>query len=58
MHNAKTTLAALLKNEDGLAAMEYGLVAALISIVAVVAMRLVGTNLNTIFGNIGTALTP
>ena len=56
MYDYSTTLAALLKNEDGLAAMEYGLVAALISIVAIAAMQLVGTNLVAKFNAIAAAL--
>jgi len=61
--NKLTTLAKLLtnekflKNEDGTSAIEYGLIAALISIVAVSAMTTVGTDLTTVFTSIGTSLT-
>ena len=48
MHTV-TTLAELLKNEDGATAIEYGLIAALIAVAAVVAMTAVGTNLAALF---------
>jgi len=38
MHNSTTTLIKLLKNEDGATAIEYGLIAALISIAALEAV--------------------
>jgi len=52
-----TTLARLLKNEDGATAIEYGLIAALIAVASVAAMTTVGTDLTTLFTNIGTSLT-
>lgn len=58
MHKLTTTLARLLKNEDGATAIEYGLIAALIAVAAVGAMTTVGTDLTTLFTNIGTSLTP
>jgi pilus assembly protein Flp/PilA len=45
-------------NQQGATAIEYGLIAALISIVAVVAMSTVGTDLTTVFTNVATALNP
>jgi pilus assembly protein Flp/PilA len=45
-----------LNDEEGVTAIEYGLIAALIAVAIIVAVRLVGTNLNTVFGNISTAL--
>jgi len=51
------TFARLLKNEDGATAIEYGLIAALIAVAAVGAMTTVGTDLTTLFTNIGTSLT-
>jgi pilus assembly protein Flp/PilA len=45
-----------LKDESGPSAIEYGLIAALISVVCIVAMQTVGTNLNTVYTTIGTAL--
>ena len=41
-----------LKNESGATAIEYGLIAAGIAIAIIVAVQLVGTNLETAFDNI------
>lgn len=43
----KKFLAKFAKDESGATAIEYGLIAAGISVVIVVAVRLAGTNLNT-----------
>lgn len=40
------------KDDEGVTAIEYGLIAALIAMVIIVAVALVGTNLNATFGNI------
>lgn len=40
------------REEDGVTMVEYGLIASLIAIVCIVAITAVGTNLNTVFGNI------
>jgi pilus assembly protein Flp/PilA len=45
-------------NDDGATAIEYGLIAGLIAVAIVTAVTLVGTNLNTMFGKVNTALTP
>ena len=45
-----------LKDEQGATAIEYGLIAALISVVAITAMGTVGTNLTAKFTTIGTSL--
>lgn len=42
--------------EDGATAIEYGLIAALIAVVVVTALTTIGTDLNTAFTAIGTAL--
>ncbi|HEU4776473.1 MAG TPA: Flp family type IVb pilin [Telluria sp.] len=47
-----------IKDEAGVTAIEYGLIAALIAVVIIVAVRLIGTNLDATFDKIGTALTP
>ena len=47
---------AFLKDESGATAIEYGLIAAGISVVIIVAVQTVGTQLNTTFTNVGTAL--
>jgi pilus assembly protein Flp/PilA len=44
------------KEEDGVTAIEYGLIAALISVAIVVAVTAVGTQLNTVFGTVKTKL--
>ena len=46
-----------IQEEDGVTAIEYGLIAALIAVVIIAAVTTVGTNLRTVFTNIGTALT-
>ncbi|KAF7963377.1 pilus assembly protein [Cupriavidus sp. UYMU48A] len=44
--------------EDGVTAIEYGLIAALIALLIIAGATLVGTRLSTIFNNIQVALTP
>ena len=39
----------IVSDESGATAIEYGLIAALISTIAILAMRAIGTNLNTTF---------
>ncbi len=46
----------LLHDESGATAIEYGLIAALISVVIIGAITLVGTNLSGTFNNIASAL--
>lgn len=46
------------QDESGATAIEYGLIAALISVVIIAAVTTVGGNLTTVFDNIGTALKP
>jgi len=48
--------AKLLHNEDGVTAIEYGLIAALIAVVAVSAWSAVGTNLSNTFTTVGNNL--
>ncbi len=45
-----------LKDESGATAIEYGLIAALISVVIVTALTTIGSNLNTKFTSVGTSL--
>ena len=45
-----------LKNEEGVTAIEYGLIAALIALVIIISVALVGTNLNAAFNNVATHL--
>jgi pilus assembly protein Flp/PilA len=49
-------LYALLTSDDGATAIEYGLIAALISIAAISAMTTVGTHLSTTFNTVATKL--
>jgi len=46
----------LFKNEDGATAVEYGLFAALISVVAVTIMSTVGVNLSSTFSRVANKL--
>lgn len=45
-------------DESGATAIEYGLIAALIAVVIITAVQLVGTNLQTTFTAVSTALAP
>ena len=45
-----------LQNVEGATAIEYGLLAALISVVIIAAVTLVGTNLDATFDTVGAAL--
>lgn len=47
---------AFLKDESGASAIEYGLLAALIAIAALVAMNAVGTSLSTTFSTVAASL--
>jgi len=49
-------LKAFLSNERGATAIEYGLIAASISIAIIVAITTVGSNLNLTFTNVSNAL--
>ncbi len=46
----------LLGEESGATAIEYGLIAALIAVVAIAAFQLVGSNLSSLFNTVGTDL--
>lgn len=46
----------IVEDDSGVTAIEYGLIAALIAVVIVGAVTLVGTNLNTLFGQVAAAL--
>jgi pilus assembly protein Flp/PilA len=48
----KSLLRHFLKNESGATAIEYGLIAALISIVIIVGVRSIGTKLSNTFNSI------
>lgn len=46
----------LIKGEEGVTAIEYGLIAALIAVVIIVAVTAVGTNLSGKFNEVATAV--
>jgi pilus assembly protein Flp/PilA len=50
-------LVAFLKNESGATAIEYGLIAAGISVAIISVVTSLGTNLNATFTSVATALT-
>ena len=45
-----------IKDESGATAIEYGLIAALIAVVIIAAVKLVGTELSSTFDKVGTEL--
>ena len=45
------------RDEEGVTAIEYGLIAALIAVVIIASVTLVGSKLTIVFTNIATALT-
>ncbi len=51
-----TVLAKFLRNKDGATAIEYALIASLIAIFIVAAVQLVGTQVSTVFTEVGAAL--
>ena len=53
-----STFKRFVKDESGATAIEYGLIAALISVVIIAAVQLVGTRLDAVFDAIAVALTP
>ncbi len=52
-----TKLVFFLKDEDGATAIEYGLIAALVSVAAIGALTAMGDSLSTMFNMVSTALT-
>jgi len=53
----KTLFARFAKDESGVTAIEYGLIAALIGVVIIAGATLVGSSLNTKFTDISTSVT-
>jgi pilus assembly protein Flp/PilA len=51
-----TTLTSMLREEDGATMVEYGLLVALIALVALGAVQTLGINLSSLFTNVGTSL--
>jgi pilus assembly protein Flp/PilA len=54
----KNLVSRFVKDESGATAIEYGLIAAGISVVIILAVQAVGTNLKTVFNTVATALAP
>ena len=51
-----TTISQLIRDESGATALEYGLIAALVSVAAIGALQTLGGSLNNIFGIVSTQL--
>jgi pilus assembly protein Flp/PilA len=51
-----TKLCSFLRDENGATAIEYGLIAACISVAIIVAVQSIGTSLNSTFTQVSTAL--
>ena len=49
-------LSAFLSNNSGATSIEYGLIAAGIALVIIIAVQSIGTSLNTTFTSVGTAV--
>jgi pilus assembly protein Flp/PilA len=47
-----TTLKTMIRDEEGATMVEYGLLVALIALVAIVGVTLLGTNLNKLFNTV------
>lgn len=56
MQRLTQTLKQFVRDENGVTAIEYGLIAALIAVVIIGAVKTIGTNLNSVFTTIGTEL--
>jgi len=57
MKNWTTSIGQFLKDESGATAIEYGLIAGLISVVIAASVTTIGGDLKTLFGTIATKLT-
>ncbi len=49
-------LASFIRDESGAALLEYGLLAALIAVVAIAAVRLLGSQISAVFSRVATEL--
>lgn len=57
MENLKLGIARFVQDEEGVTAIEYGLIAALIAVVIIIAVTAVGTNLSGVFNYVAGQLT-
>ena len=53
----KAIIKRFLKENDGVTAIEYGLIAGLVAVAIIVGATSLGTSLNSVFTNIGSCLT-
>ncbi len=51
-----TLISRFMKDDSGATAIEYGLIAALVSVAAIGALTAMGNSLSTMFGTVATAL--
>jgi len=56
MKSMWTSIRRFVQDEEGVTAIEYGLIAALIAVAIIAAVRLIGTNLNITFGKVANEL--
>ena len=56
MKNLMINMTRFLQDEEGVTAIEYGLIASLIAVAIIAAVGGVGTALNTLFGEVSAAL--
>jgi pilus assembly protein Flp/PilA len=54
----RARIRAMVEDERGASAVEYGLLVALIAIMIIGGATLIGTNLDAMFNNVGNELTP
>ncbi len=52
----KNKIAGFLRDDSGATAVEYGLIAALVSVAGIAALTLMGTSLTNIFTTVGTLI--
>ncbi len=50
------TLKSMIRDDEGATMVEYGLLVALIALVALGAVKMLGTNLSSLFNNVATTL--
>lgn len=51
-----TTLTTMLRDDEGATMVEYGLMVALVALVALTAVKLLGSNLSSLFNTVATTL--
>ena len=56
MKNLMNNVKRFVRDEEGVTAIEYGLIAALIAVVIIASVRLVGTNVAATFSSVAAAL--